>query len=75
MLRRIKVIFTTDQQELWRDSFGPYLQQESMDIYIRGPSETPADCMDRSHCYHQAEVIAEPSPADCETSSFHRQSD
>ncbi|KAL0180361.1 hypothetical protein M9458_025803, partial [Cirrhinus mrigala] len=30
MLRRIKVNFTTDQQELWRDSFGPYLQQESM---------------------------------------------
>ncbi|KAL0164214.1 hypothetical protein M9458_039967, partial [Cirrhinus mrigala] len=49
------------------DSFGPYLQQESMDIYIRGPSETPANCVDRSHCYHQAEVIAEPTPADCET--------
>ncbi len=41
-----------------------------------GSSETPATrAMDCSHRYHQADVIAEPSPADCETSSFHRQSD
>lgn len=41
-----------------------------------GPSETPASrAMDCSHCYHQADVITEPTPADSETSSFHRQSD
>ncbi len=39
-------------------------------------SETPATrAMDCSHHYRQADVITEPSPADCKTSSFHRQSD
>ncbi len=41
-----------------------------------GGSETPATrAMDCSHRNHQADVMAEPAPADCEISYFHRQSD